>query len=280
MALLCQQTVSFYQTNWNELVRDRARQVGILLEAESVELRPVANLRFKNLGTVFPIGRFPFPLQIADGTLSLGVMKLALLKSVIDLDAQAYGGFLSGEIERPFSGNGASLDFTGSKIQLSAHPLGTGFGVSGELSFSSSGAWNDTSVSPFPNDGKFQIDLKQGSYVGGHKLFGLVALPAVSDLSVSVPGQIKSGRISIPRATLVSSLGTGELRASGSVPAVGLTPTFSGEYSLSLNEAGAKIFAGYLQLLAQGKGTPTTRNWSGRFELKNGLVTGTAEPKS
>ena len=108
---------------------------------------------------------------------------------------------------------------------------------------------------------------------------GLIPLPAVREIQAFVKGELKKGVLTSERLDLSCSLGEAKASANFRLGPDGALSDGKLEYTLNLSSEGAKFLSPYLQLAAQGKGTPSTQRWSGTLVMVNGRLTGTAVPE-
>jgi type II secretion system protein N len=237
-----------------------ARKQNITIDYTDFTFKLPANITLRNLGIVFPTAQLPLPLFIDTFTASYNILPLFILHNSVDIDLTAYSGQVHGEISKGLFSDEVTFDSTIQDVSLIKHPLFGHLGAAGTL---------DAEVNletvlqrTLPKEGSLKIDIKDGSYVGGHTINGLIKLPAVEDLTANVTARIKSLNKADVSLTLSSSVG--EVTSQGVITfnTNALVTSFKGNARINLTSIGKQHFGGYLALAAQSNIDNPADSWS------------------
>lgn len=264
-----------YDQYAEDLVQSVQRQLrtgGVAVEVEKTDVSFPGEFTLGNVSLLLPTRPLPVPLFIDQIIVSPRILRIFLLQGAVDGNIQAYEGQITASlIYRLLSGN-KDLTVRGQTLQLSGHPLFKALGVSGVLNLNAESQISQEKVPPgAANDlrqavllggaSSAHISLEHGEYQGGHKLQGLIELPAAKEISLTVTVEQKKKRIVLNQLELFSSLGSATGSGSIVVTQTGKLQRANLRFSLQLTAEGNTAFGGYLALAARMSPESPPRNW-------------------
>lgn len=247
-----------------------ARQNHAVLTIGSLDFSFPAQITVEQVGMNIRTGYGLFPFFAQKGQLDISLLRLLLIKGVGFFNIDAYSGSINGQYWRSLLGNADYLDIQIKDLSLGQHPLLDALQVEGSWGLSSS-------LELFPDNqnllkigsGQLKTEIKEGSFGGGVKLYGLVELPAVSNLNLNLEARKTATSIWLESFSLVSSLGEASGRGKLSVDKSGLPINISLTAKINLSEYGTKKLSPYLALASGSMELSSNRNWEVSISGKN-----------
>ena len=253
--------------SYRESVLPRLRSAltpqGITVDFADISLEPPANMLLQKLNLLVPVNRFPIPINIESANLSLRPLSLLRLHASGDGEVKLYQGTLNYDFIRPVFGSSLETNASLSNLSLSSHPLLGSFGLSGTLEGKFNGLLNQDEFGRlYPDSGTLSLALRNGAFQGGIKIFQLVQIPEIENISLVLQAQLDAASLQLSAVNLDSSLGT--FSGKGKVKRVNPSQIGEGKLSgtLHLSELGKKLFGGYLALAAHSALDNPSTNWT------------------
>lgn len=243
-----------------------ARQAKVPLAVDNPQIHFPLHILIERVQTSLQIARTQVPLEARNVDVSISPLRLALLTVVGEYKARVFGASVHGELSKGLFSDSFYLDTAIDGLEAAQ--------VYEVLPYLSSGVFDilwmgHVHPSSQAADGKFSLSLRDGVYPGGDKVMGLIALPKVESIALTLAGAIQGKTLSISALSLNSSLG--ELDGTGTVTLSGQRiESVNAELLLSLSADATRQFGGFLALAAKPPAPATTRTWRLRIEQKVG----------
>ncbi len=262
-----------YSTDIISFVKREASRRKILVDIEELHLRMPSAVTFIRIGMLFPNpGSLPVPLVIDRGAIRAQPLPLLLLRTKFTGQAVLYGGSVDFTADKSIFGSAVDLRVAAKELALERHPLFAGVDARGTVKIDV----DSQSFGSPQQQGSLALKVENASY-GGGLLRGLVKIPEVSDIALSISAKLKGREFSIESCELLSSVGSASCRGTGEISTRGTLERLSGNATVRLAGEGVDAFSGYLALLAKRDPSEQARNWSVTWSVEGKQSKVTAE---
>ncbi|MCB0325729.1 MAG: type II secretion system protein GspN, partial [Bdellovibrionales bacterium] len=231
-----------------EETRKELRTQGVLLEARSIDVDLPNIVRVKELSAMVGTPVLPIPFFAEQAVFDWQTLQLLLFRIAVTGELTAYDGLLSVSATHSLWDPATRIEFKGDSLRLDAHPLASANGLGGVLSIDGMVELQPVANKPQMaiREGSYRLHLDQGSYRGGHKVKGIFALPAATDVKIDLDARQNDNQLTVHRLECYSSLGslqgTGKLQFDERMQ----PQTILFEGAIELTPDGVKSFGGYL----------------------------------
>ena len=253
-----------YEDSIVSSIKEYGKASGVFIDVGSAELGFPVKLDLSQVSFIVPTEALPIPFYLDTLQLRPKLLSLLLLRSGLRAAGTMYSGDINSELAYRFWGKQGALTLDAKKMAIGQHPLLGGFGVTGTANVQAQASFAppDDGMQPFiMQKATVSVEVSDGSYVGGHKLKGLLELPAAKDVRITAVAKVDEQTLTIGSTEVLSSLGS--LRGSGTVVlSQGLHPReIDLGVTIKLTSSGADAFAAYLALAAGLPIDSPPRDW-------------------
>ncbi len=244
-------------------LRTLASPKGVTLDFADLNLRPPFRVSLDKLNMLLPVDRFPVPVNIESATFNANLFSLLTLGASGAGTVKLYQGTLVYDVDHSLFGNSTSYSASLNDLSLAAHPILGSFGFTGTLEGKFSGKFKRDTVTgrAIPESGEYSLALRNGAFIGGVKLFQLVRIPEVKNLSLVANAKLESGLLTISALNLDSSLGSANGKGQFRVKDNGNLGDGKLNAKIHLTDTGKQNFGGYLALAAQAPIENPSADW-------------------
>ncbi len=253
-----------YEREIVDTIRRQAQAAGLLVEVGSAALRFPLNFDLAKVSLTVPTKALSIPVYLDALQLDTKLLPLFLLQGGIEARAQGYSGTVNSTIGYHLWKKHGTLEIDADKLELSKHPTLEAYGITGNAQLEAKASFTQTGnpIEPLALSHSFlALKITDGSYVGGHKVKGILVLPAAEDVQVTAVATTTDRSVKIESTEVLSSLGS--LRGSGTVSFSENNDPSEIDLGLTvkLTSSGAEAFAAYLALAAGLPLDSPPRDW-------------------
>jgi hypothetical protein len=203
------------------------------------------------------------PFLVNTGSFNLSWLSLLSLSPTVEANGFAYNGTVSTLFKKNLFSDIVGYKIELRNLDLAKHPLFSSLGFRGQLSLT--GQLELTKDNKLFGDSSFlNLNIDNGYYSGGHTIFGIIKLPNVDEIKLELKLAGKPAQIEIQNSSLSCSLGRATLDARIAYYALPLKINYQANSKISLEPEGARLFGGYLGLLAGDVNIKSNR-WTVEF---------------
>jgi hypothetical protein len=232
----------------------KARPLGVELQFESPNLG-FLSFGASRLGITFPAALIGLVIQ--EFQLKASFVSLLGLNPKIDFNAQAYGGKISGTLNRLNTNESPKLSASGHSIKIGEHRQIAALGISGDLDITDS--WVEL-MPKNPPQAELHLSIKDGKKPAPTQIdltpFGApfsVTLPPIAWFNFGLDGFAKGNSIEGLEFSMASSLGSVNGAGTLWLSNRKLIERISLEVKVALTEAGKREFGAIVALTSSGQ---------------------------
>ncbi len=261
-------------------VKENARKQGLFLDAAQVDLQFPGRVVLNTVKVVLPFSPWPIPLHFDRTTIIPRLTSLLRLRQGWRGTLDLYNGALKLSFAQLGEKEQIQLNAEGRAIDLGQHPLLSSSGINGLLAITLDGVFRertDPARKTRPLEPQFTVEraeasvsVENGSYRGGGKIAGFVAVPAATSINLALKAVVDGSRVTVPELRCFSSLG--EVTGTGTLHTLELVriQSMKWDLTLKLTPQGAQAFGGYFALAARLPVEQNVRNFRIAIEQLKG----------
>ena len=246
---------------------EQAANLNIHLQAKEFKISFPFKAKAKEISAYLPVEGFPIPIYCEEANYNLSIASLFLFTVKNLADVNCYQSKLDISSAQRFFSDSTDIELNGDQLQIYNHPLLKGLGVMGLVDVKGSGTLNQ-SLPELVEKGAGEVKISDGTYIGGHKIKGIFAIPGVKDLNAEAAFVYQDKTLVVDKLKLDSSLASG----SGSGRIEILDPKRIKKailrFNLDLSDRGLEEFGPYLALATRNDSDKNIKSWKIKLEAK------------